>query len=49
MKRSSFAIIITLLLIAAFFLCVVLVQRSAQNDGESFFVKSQMHIITREV
>ena len=49
MKRSSFAIVITLLLVAAFFLCVILVQKNAQNDGETFFVKAPVHTVVREV
>lgn len=38
MKRYTFSIVITVLLVAAFFLCIILFQRETASEGESYLV-----------
>lgn len=38
MKRCTFSIVLTVLLLAAFFLCIILFQRETNSDGESYLV-----------
>lgn len=40
MKRYTFSIVLMVLLVAAFFLCVILFQKKTTSEGESFLVST---------
>lgn len=48
MKRYTFSILITVLLVAAFFLCVILFQRKTTSEGESFLVSADYGLDMQE-
>ena len=41
MKRYTFSIVITVLLVAAFFLCIILFQRETASEDESYLVLNE--------
>lgn len=48
MKRYTFSIVLTVLLVAAFFLCVILFQRKTVSEGESFLVSGEYQTDAQE-
>lgn len=44
MNRYTFSILLTVLLVAAFFLCIILFQREAVSDGDSILIYQNVKV-----